>query len=83
MAKLPGKKIEADLTWDAVAKKYLEMFEEAILLRAGAAPASDDSAYLCAWFHLRLRFLRSRLGKNECCLRKLEYPGNYLANRKK
>ena len=23
------KKIEADLTWDAVAKKYLEMFEEA------------------------------------------------------
>ena len=31
------KKIEADLTWDAVAKKYLEMFEEAILLRAGAA----------------------------------------------
>ena len=23
------KKIEADLTWDAVAKKYLEQFEEA------------------------------------------------------
>jgi glycosyltransferase involved in cell wall biosynthesis len=23
------KKIEADLTWDAVAKKYLELFEEA------------------------------------------------------
>ena len=23
------KKIEADLSWDAVAKKYLEMFEEA------------------------------------------------------
>jgi len=23
------KKIEADLTWDDVAKKYLEMFEEA------------------------------------------------------
>ena len=23
------KKIEVDLTWDAVAKKYLEMFEEA------------------------------------------------------
>ncbi|MFM8984344.1 MAG: glycosyltransferase [Spartobacteria bacterium] len=23
------KKIEADLTWDAVAKKYLEMFKEA------------------------------------------------------
>jgi len=32
------KKIEADLSWDAVAKKYLEMFEEAIRLRAGAAP---------------------------------------------
>ena len=28
------KKIEADLSWDAVAKKYLEMFEEAIRLRA-------------------------------------------------
>ena len=27
------KKIEADLSWDAVAKKYLEMFEEAIRLR--------------------------------------------------
>jgi glycosyltransferase involved in cell wall biosynthesis len=25
------KKIEADLSWDAVAKKYLEMFEQAIL----------------------------------------------------
>ena len=24
------KKIEADLSWDAVAKKYLELFEEAI-----------------------------------------------------
>ena len=29
MAKRPGKKIDAELTWDAVAKKYLEMFEEA------------------------------------------------------
>jgi glycosyltransferase involved in cell wall biosynthesis len=27
------KKIEADLTWDAVAKKYLERFEEASLLK--------------------------------------------------
>jgi glycosyltransferase involved in cell wall biosynthesis len=37
------KKIEAELTWDAVAKKYLEMFEEAIRLRAGAATASEGS----------------------------------------
>jgi glycosyltransferase involved in cell wall biosynthesis len=33
------KKIEADLTWDAVVQKYLKMFEEAIRLRAGAATA--------------------------------------------
>ena len=33
------EKIEADLTWDAEAKKYLEMIDEAILVRAGAAPA--------------------------------------------
>ena len=33
------KKIEADLSWDAVAKKYLELFEEAIRLRAGATTA--------------------------------------------
>jgi len=31
--------IEADLSWDAVARKYLEMFEEAIRLRAGATMA--------------------------------------------
>jgi hypothetical protein len=30
------EKIEADLSWDAVARKYLEMFEGAIRLRAGA-----------------------------------------------
>ena len=33
------QKIEAELTWDAVAKKYLEMFEEAIRLRACATKA--------------------------------------------
>ena len=33
------KKIEVDLTWDAVSRKYLEMFEEAIRLRAGATTA--------------------------------------------
>ena len=47
MAKLPGKKIDAELTWDAVAKKYLEMFEEVILLRASRLQR-DESAYLCA-----------------------------------
>ena len=40
-----GEKIEADLPWDALAKKYLEMFEEAILLRA-ARLRRDESAYL-------------------------------------
>lgn len=33
------KKIEAELNWDAVARKYLELFGEAIRLRAGAATA--------------------------------------------
>ena len=32
------KKIEADLSWDALARNYLVLFEEAIRLRAGATP---------------------------------------------
>jgi glycosyltransferase involved in cell wall biosynthesis len=41
------KKIEAELTWNAVAQKYLELFEEATLLRASRL-RRDESAYLCA-----------------------------------
>jgi hypothetical protein len=44
LAKLPGKKIDAELTWDAVAKKYLELFEEAILLRASRLRRDEGKA---------------------------------------
>ena len=38
------KKIESELTWDAVARKYLEMFEEAILLRASRLRRDEGKA---------------------------------------
>jgi hypothetical protein len=39
LAKLSGKKIDAELTWDAFAWKYVQMFEEAIRLHAFETPA--------------------------------------------
>jgi hypothetical protein len=36
---IEARKMQADLSCAALAKKYLEMFEEAIRLRAGATPA--------------------------------------------
>ena len=43
MGEAARKKIEAELTWDAVAKKYLEMFEEAIRLRASQLRRDDGN----------------------------------------
>jgi hypothetical protein len=52
LAKLPGKKIDAELTWDAVARKFLDMFEEAILLRASRLRRDDGNWLAGNWWRV-------------------------------
>ena len=51
MAKLPGKKIDAERTWDAVARKYLDMFEVVIRLRASRLRRDDGNWLAGNWWH--------------------------------